>query len=172
VDNHVTEGGVTRPIVESNVDPAQPTAVTVPTSHLSKTGNLVASLAGRQTEILPNVDRAVEDTDTVKAWKAAVNNIDWVMRTVDPIVKVCPMSFFLYDLLSNFCPSAGCQLSIESALKDSRGTCPCLALIWNIHTFYRLVDRLWETSFSVMKTPESCSRRYEMRSNLEMKRIF
>jgi hypothetical protein len=112
VDNYATEG-VTCPIVESNVDTAQPTAVTVPTSHLSKTGNPVASLADRQTEISPTVDRGVEDTDTVKAWKAAVNNINWVMKTVNPIVKVCPMSFFLYDLLSNFLPP---QLDARSAL--------------------------------------------------------
>jgi hypothetical protein len=100
MDNPVT-GGVMRPIVQSKIDTAQPTAVTFPTSYFSSTGNLpiesgtpVARLAGRQTEMSRTVDRAEEDTDTVKAWKSAVNNIKWVKDTVNPTVNVCPLSLF------------------------------------------------------------------------------
>jgi hypothetical protein len=102
VDNPITEGGVPRPIVQSSVDTAQRTAVTVPTSHFSGTGNPVPILAGRQMELSRTIDRAEEDTDTVKTWKAAVSNIKSVMDTVNPIVEVCPISFFLYDSLSYF----------------------------------------------------------------------
>jgi hypothetical protein len=101
VDSHAPEG-VTLPILQSNIGTAQPKPVTVPTSHLSGTGNPVASLEDRQTEMSRTVDRVVEDTNTVKAWRAAVNNINSVMKTINPIVKVCAISFFLYDSLSHF----------------------------------------------------------------------
>ena len=110
MDNLVT-GGVPRLIVQYNIDVVQPTTVTIPTSHFSSTGNLpiengtpVARLAGRQTETSRTDDRAEEDTDMVKTWKSAVNNIKWVMDTVNPIVKVGPLSIFLYYSLSYFLP--------------------------------------------------------------------
>jgi hypothetical protein len=134
VDTPVTEGAVTHPIVESNIDTAQSTAVVVPTSHFPGTGNPARRLAGRQTETSRVVDRAEEDTGTVKIWQAAIDNINWVMDTVNPMTKVCPISFFLYDSLSYNCPSAGCKHSIESTLKSSRGACPCW-MMWDIHTF-------------------------------------
>jgi hypothetical protein len=108
--------------------------------------NPVATLAGHQTEMSRTVACAKEDTDTVKTWKAAVDNINWVVKTVNPIVKVCPISFFLYDSLSYFCSSAGCQLSIESTLKDSRSTWPYW-MIWNIHTFISPCRQTLEDQF-------------------------
>jgi hypothetical protein len=89
MDNPVTEGRTTRHIVESNTDTAQPTAATVSTSHFSGTGNPVARLAARQTEMSRTVDHAEGDTDTVKILRAAIDNINWVMDTVNPMTKVC-----------------------------------------------------------------------------------
>jgi hypothetical protein len=158
MDNPVT-GGVTHPIVQSNIDTAQLSAVTSPISRFSGT-----------------VDRAEEDTDTVKMWKSAVNNIKWVKNTVNPIVKVCILSFFslrFAELLSALqLEHASIALDLLTNIQEVVSL-PCLVGRYGTFTlFYRLVNRLWETGFSMTRTPKSCLRRYEMRLNLQMKRTF
>ena len=101
LDNPVTEEGVTRPIVQSDTDAAQPTAVTAPISDFSRSGDLlvvsgtpVATVPDSQTGISHHPDRAVEAMDAMTTWKSAVNVMKQVMDTVSPIVKeVCPKPF-------------------------------------------------------------------------------
>jgi hypothetical protein len=61
-------------------------------------GTPVRLLADSPTEVSRILDRAEEATDTVKAWKNAVDLIKRVMDTVRPIVEVC--IFSLHPLLS------------------------------------------------------------------------
>jgi hypothetical protein len=100
LDNPVTEG-VTRPIVQSDTDGAQPTAVSAPISDFSRTGDLlvdsgtsVGTVPDSQTGMSRHPDRAEEAMDAVTTWKSAVNVMKQVMDTVSPIVKeVCPKPF-------------------------------------------------------------------------------
>jgi hypothetical protein len=100
VDNPVTEGGVTQPIIQSSTETAQLMSVTAPT-HFSKTGGRpiesgtpVGTVADSQAEISRPPDHAEEVMDTVETWKSAVNIIKRVLDTVSPNVKVYPVPFF------------------------------------------------------------------------------
>jgi hypothetical protein len=54
---------------------------------------------GSQTEMsrdtIRRAQEAVDNIDTIKTWKSAVNVIKWVMDTVSPIAAVSPVSFLL-----------------------------------------------------------------------------
>ena len=134
LDNPITEGGVTGPIVQSDTEAAQPTAVTVPISDFSRTGDLlvhsgtpVGTVPDNQTGMSRHPDRAEEAIDAVATWKSAVDVMKHVMDTVSPIVKeVCPIPFFSTIHKADCYPSA-CQLGMDSALQYSRGARPCLA---------------------------------------------
>jgi hypothetical protein len=131
--NPVTEGGVTRHIVQSDTESAQPTTVTAPRSDFSKTGYLLVD-SGTPVEIVPDSqpgmsrhpDRAEEAMDAVTTWKSAVDVMKQVVDTVSPILKaVCPIPFFSTIGRANCCPSA-CHIGMDSALQHSRGARPCL----------------------------------------------
>jgi hypothetical protein len=98
----------------------------------------LARSAGSRTEISRTVDTE-EDTDTVKTWKAAVNNIKSVMDTVNPIVKVCPISFFFplqfAEPISSPLEHASLALSLLSNIHKVRVLSLPRWIIWNIHTF-------------------------------------
>jgi hypothetical protein len=107
LDNPVTEGGVTRPIVPSDTEAAQltGTAVTAPISDISRTGDLlvdsgtpVGAVPDSQTGMSRHPDRAEGALDAVTLWKSAVNIMKQVMDTVSPILKeVCPYLFHYYS---------------------------------------------------------------------------
>jgi hypothetical protein len=128
LDNLVTEGGVTRPIVQSGTKTAQPTctAVAAPISDFPRTGDLlfdsgtpVGTVPDSQAGMSRHPDRAEEAMNAVTTWKSAVNVMKQVMDTVNPIVKgVCPIPFFSNIHRANCCPSA-CQLCMGSALQYS-----------------------------------------------------
>jgi hypothetical protein len=101
---NLTEGGVTRPIVPSDTQTAQPTGtgVTAPISDFSRTGDLlvdsgtpVGVVPDTQTGMSRHPDRAEEAVDVMTLWKSAVNVMKQVMDTVSPVVKeVCHIPFF------------------------------------------------------------------------------
>jgi hypothetical protein len=134
--NPVTEGGVTRHIVQSDAETAQPTTIAA-RSDFSKTGDLlvdsgsgtpVGTVPDSQPGMSRHPDRAEEATDAVTIWKSAVDVMKQVVDTVSPIVKdVCPIPFFSTIHRANCCPSA-CQIGMDSALQHSRGARPCLVL--------------------------------------------
>jgi hypothetical protein len=93
MDSPLTEGGVTRPIVNPTLI-AHPMAVTAPITDFSRTGDLfvdngtpVETVPDSQTGLSRHPDRAKEAMCTMKAWISAVHVMKHVMDTVSPIVK-------------------------------------------------------------------------------------
>jgi hypothetical protein len=105
-DDPVTEGGPTRPIVQSNTETMQTTAVSTSLS-LSRiddlpigSGTSERPVTEDQTEelrtTLHRAEEAIDTINTVNTWKTALNSIKWVMDTVGPIAAVCPILVFAY----------------------------------------------------------------------------
>jgi hypothetical protein len=65
-------------------------------------------------DALRRAQKAVDNIDTMKTWKSAVNVVKWVMEAVSPIAEVCPVSF-----LSNRPLTSAVQLN------------PCAKLAWS-----------------------------------------
>jgi hypothetical protein len=133
VDNPVAERDPAPPSVQVSGDTA--TAGTATLSPLFRTGDPpiesgapVGPAADSQTNMSRSLDSAEEAMDTVKTWKSTVGTIKLVMDIVAPIMKVLPNALFSTLRCANFHPSAELpgQLSMDAALKDPRGVCPCL----------------------------------------------
>jgi hypothetical protein len=107
--NPVTQGDVTRHIVQSDTETAQPTTVAAPRSDFSGTADLRGTPVGTVPDSQPGMsshpDRAEEAMDGVTMWKSAVDVMKQVVDTVSPIVKdVCPIRFFSTIHRANCCP--------------------------------------------------------------------
>ena len=106
----VTEGGATRPDLQSSREVTQVTANYHPLSSPIKSdspGRLAIAEMSRDT-----LRRAEETVDTMKTWKTAVNVIKRVMDTVSPIAAVCPASFLSVR------PELTCRCSVEPLCKS------------------------------------------------------
>jgi hypothetical protein len=83
---------------------------------------------GRPTEAsrdkIGRAQKAVDNIDTMKTWKSAVNAVKWVMDTVSTIAEVNPVSFLLLrpDLTSDvqLHPYAKLAWSVLSKIPEVR----------------------------------------------------
>jgi hypothetical protein len=100
LDSPVAEGGAAGPqaTVQASGEAMEPTAVAVPQSRLSQSGDLpveggtpVGPVDSQTRKLETAVRHAEEAINTMETWHGAVKIVKQVMDIVSPIAEVCPI---------------------------------------------------------------------------------